>query len=654
MAKKLLSPETLGEIVVPANPQLSPDSRYLAFTATKPLIEENRYHDEIRVIETTSLKEIARIQHEGIVSHNWGPGGLAVLSRQCSRDRGDEKQHTCLYVYTPREPTARLVAKLPFTSYAARLVDEKTVALLSVVEKKSDPVGDYVLTNGLPLWSNGAGLVAERRLHVAAVDVETGNYWWLTEGEYDVINAAPTSDNRLVVVATPSRLKPYIQEVRVVDLSGNQETLIHADEGWSISSAALTPDGLLLWGHRRSRGESSHTHVWIIRGADPVCLSCSLGLDTAPSVQSDTFWLRGSPTWPQWSTRGVYFLANRGGRLGLYTSSPSSGVRQVLGGERAIYGFTVNKAGDIVALVYSEPTTPGEVSLYVDGVGERRVTTFSEWLKQRYVLVEPRRIQVQASDGETIEGWYIEPPPGAGEPPYPVVLHIHGGPKSSYGPFFVFQHQLLAAKGFYVVYSNPRGSSGYSEDFADIRCHYGERDYQDIMEFLDAFIEESRGRSDPERIAVTGISYGGFMTNWIIGHTDRFAAAISENGISWWMSDYYTSDIGYWFNPDQICGKPLENPENYWRQSPLRYVDNIKTPLMIIHSMEDYRCYIDQALSLHTELVLRGRESRLVVFKRGDHGFSVRGEPRLRVKRLNLLISFLKEKLVSEKKAREG
>jgi acylaminoacyl-peptidase len=135
------------------------------------------------------------------------------------------------------------------------------------------------------------------------------------------------------------------------------------------------------------------------------------------------------------------------------------------------------------------------------------------------------------------------------------------------------------------------------------------------------------------------------MVNWIVTHTTRFKAAISENGISCWKSDFWGSDIGYWFDPDQICGDPWRNVENYARASPIEYVKNVQTPMLIIHSMEDYRCFIDQSLAMHVALSYFGKESRLVVFTKGSHGHSVRGKPRHRLKRYKIILEFLREKL---------
>ena len=658
MRTETLKPESITDIVIPSDPQVSPSGDKAAVIVTRTSLDENKYIDELLVINTSTAGIEYSLVLEGVSNPRWNPLNhkLAFRSSSCGEKTGYK---TCIHVLDPGASTARLVARLKWSASRLSWLDgSRLVAVASKEIREKDKDGDYHVVEGLPVWANGAGFVDEERSHIIAIDTWSGSTRWLSSGNYDVNDAVPSPrGDRVAAVVTPSRLRPYIQELRIIHLDGEQETILPAEQGWSILATGWSPSGdtLLLWGHRRPRGDASHVHVWTV---DPQtgrveCVSCSLGLDTAPYIQSDTFWLRGSTNRPQWTRHGIHFLVNRGGRLHLYrVEEPGAEPELVIGGERAVYGYTAAMSRDVVVFAYSDPVTPGDVAVYTPSGGEKRLTYFSDSLREKYRLVMPRRLVVEASDGESIEGWYMEPLGCSSN--CPVVIHVHGGPKASYGPFFIFQHQLLANQGYYVVYLNPRGSSGYSEDFADIRCRYGERDYQDIMEYLDAFLEETRGKSSSGKLAITGISYGGFMTNWAITQTNRFKAAVSENGISCWLSDYYTSDIGYWFDPDQICGTPRSNPEGYRRQSPLEYIDKVETPVMIIHSMEDYRCFIDQSVAMHVELVLRGKESRLVVFTKGHHGFSLRGAPRVRVKRLRLILDYLGEKLGGAEERKNG
>jgi len=216
---------------------------------------------------------------------------------------------------------------------------------------------------------------------------------------------------------------------------------------------------------------------------------------------------------------------------------------------------------------------------------------------------------------------------------YPTILYIHGGPKTSFGDAFMFEFQLLANNGFAVLYMNPRGSDGYSEEFADIRRNYGKRDYQDLLEGI-SYALQNFNFIDPNRLGVAGGSYGGFMTNWIIGHTKLFKAAITDRSIANWVTFFSTSDIGREFTLDQIGSDPWGEPAKLAEQSPISYLKDVDTPTLIIHSQEDYRCWLGEALQLYTSLKYLGKQAKLVIFPHENHDLSRSGKPKHRVIRL--------------------
>ena len=227
---------------------------------------------------------------------------------------------------------------------------------------------------------------------------------------------------------------------------------------------------------------------------------------------------------------------------------------------------------------------------------------------------------------------------------YPAILSIHGGPKTTFGNIFNHEMQLFAQKGYFVIYTNPRGSDGFGDDFSDIRGKYGTIDYDDLMKCLDNAIENI-SQIDILNLGVMGGSYGGFMTNWIIGHTDRFKAAISQRGISNWINKFVTTDIGFYFNEDQIGATPWDNPKKLWDCSPLRYANYVKTPTLFIHSQEDYRCYLPESISMFTALKYHGVDSKLVIFKGENHDLSRTGRPKSRFKRLQSMLDFFEDYL---------
>lgn len=296
------------------------------------------------------------------------------------------------------------------------------------------------------------------------------------------------------------------------------------------------------------------------------------------------------------------------------------------------------------AMVATRGNGGGEIyALDPDG-RETRLTALNTELCAEYAFSAPQALFFRNERGTELHGWAI-PPVGA-EPgkKYPTILDIHGGPKTAYGGGYFHEMQLWANRGFAVIFCNPSGSDGRGDDFMDIFGDYGGQDYRDLMALVDEAVRRF-GFIDGERLGVTGGSYGGFMTNWIIGHTDRFRAAASQRSISNWTDFYGTSDIGYFFQPDQTGADPWQNAEKVWDQSPLKYADRVKTPTLFLHSDEDYRCPLSQGLQMFTALRAHGTEARLCLFRGENHELSRSGKPKHRVRRLKEITEWFEKYL---------
>ena len=251
------------------------------------------------------------------------------------------------------------------------------------------------------------------------------------------------------------------------------------------------------------------------------------------------------------------------------------------------------------------------------------------------------------TDGVDIDGFVMKPVGYEPGKRYPGILHIHGGPKMVFGPGFHHEMQLWAASGFFVCYCNPRGSCGKGNAFADLQGKYGEVDFRDLMEFTDEVLRRYP-EIDADRMGVAGGSYGGFMTNWVIGHTDRFRCAVSQRSIANYVGDYLLSDIGYYYVPDQQLGTIWEHPERLWKASPLTYADRVKTPTLFIHADKDYLCTLANGLEMFAALKLHGLESKLCMFYGENHGLSREGKPSNRISRLSEILHWMEEHLKEE------
>jgi acylaminoacyl-peptidase len=589
----------------------------IAYSARLSDLDANKVRSEIRVRWSDGGESY--LQGEGDSSPRWSPSGdrLAFVS-----SRGAKGGESRVYVYA-RGGEPRLVASFKRGVEDVEWLDDSRLAVLAYEEVKGEYDEDYVATERLPLWFDGSGLVAGLRGQVFLVDADSGVVRKLTSEGLGV-EAIGVCGGRVYYAVPRDWRNPLDMVVKSVGPEG--DVRVEA-EGFTVSQLSCHEGTPLMLAHRRPIGLASHYRVYAIRGGGAECLTC--GLDR--NVWSIAGSLDGE----------VAFVYADSGRSVLATVPPEGGrPRDLVRADMVIH--EAHASGEAAGLIASSPTRPPEVYLYRAGRLEQ-VSRVNEWLARKARLSEPRRVVVEAA-GDTVEGWVLLPPgAGSGGRRHPLILFIHGGPKGMYGYQFHPEMQLFASHGFIVAYANPRGSDGYSEEFADIRGRYGEVDYEQLMAFLDRVVEEFP--VDTERMAVTGISYGGYMTNVIVTKTSRFRAAVSENGIADWIADYWASDIGYWFDPDQIGGTPLDNLEEYVKRSPAFHADKVQTPLLIIHSMEDYRCFIDQALAMHAALLSRGKESRLVVFRRGSHGHSVAAQPRHRKKRLEIKLKWLKEKL---------
>lgn len=263
---------------------------------------------------------------------------------------------------------------------------------------------------------------------------------------------------------------------------------------------------------------------------------------------------------------------------------------------------------------------------------ETQLTFFNEWVQEARTLSSPEEVYFE-SDGRSLAGVVMEPVGHSKGEKAPCILYIHGGHKCAFGIAFYHEMQVWANRGFYVIFCNPRGSDGRDNEFFEITGKYGEWDYEDIMAFTD-FCVQTFPDIDEERMGVGGGSYGGFMTNWVIGHTGRFRCAVSQRSISSWATMFVNSDTSYQFPMYQPDSDIWHNIGFYWDHSPLKYADRCKTPTLFIHSDEDYRCPLSEGVSMFNALKYNGVEARMCVFRGENHELSRSGKPKNRINRL--------------------
>lgn len=623
-----LTSEDLAKLVLISSPDAA--AGYAVFTVTRISVENNRYESSIWMYEGGFLKSVLPGPFD--LAGRISPDGsrIAFLSR---RDFTEGERGVGLWVVERGGEPRKLAKFLGVLDFSWR-PDGRTLAVVAQVGSVESGVKHV---EKLPLWINDFGFAYSVSSHLFIVDIYGGSAERLTEGDVRVLKASWSPDGKKLAYAAASDWRrPYLVDIYTVDVETRERALL-ASGYTAVSELAWSPDGkyLAFTGHKRPRGFSSHSRLWVVEeGGEAVCVTCSFKYNVGNGVNSDA---RG-PSYSRslyWMGDMLYFQATVGGSVSIYAAGLDGVVSPVLSLRGVIDEFVPFGRGFV--FTYMEADRPKELYMW-DGSEVVKVTQFNDAVLKNWKLKRPEKFVFTASDGEAVEGWVLLPD---GEGPHRWVLYIHGGPKTAYGEGFMFEFHLLRSAGFAVVYTNPRGSDGYSEEFADIRCRYGERDFKDLMEAVDYVLKTFP--LDKNRGAVAGGSYGGFMTNWIITHTNLFKAAVTQRSICDWVSMFATTDIGWYFVEDQLCCTPWRNRELCIEKSPLYKADRVTTPTLIIHSMEDYRTWLDQAVLFFTALKLHGVETRLVLFPEESHELTRKGKPRHRVENFNEILSWLEK-----------
>jgi len=659
-AKRRLTPEDIYNITLVSDAQISPDGRYVAYTQTILDKEKNDYRSSIFVVPVDGGTPRRFTSADARDSFpRWSPDGsrIAFLSNRSGKsqvwtisvDGGEATQVTDLpegvtfFAWSPDGSTLALVSKTEAAQLEKRDEDEGE-------EEKSD----VVRITRIRFRADGvSGFLDDKHTHIWCVPAAGGDPWQVTSGDFnDAWPVWSPGGHEIAFVSNRTEDREFntVSEIWAVPARGGEARPIatgnDADFGrpvWSVDGAAIA-----FAGHRQPEsGGAIDSQVWVADGGTIRCLTEGLGRTVGDAGINDTC----APANPglAWTPDGwIYFQVSDSGNTHVYRVPAAGGDPSlVVGGQRRVLDFSVSPDGSRIAFVAGDPLNPCDVYVCrANGSDERRLTAVNEEFFSSVALSEPEEFRVpsHAEDRAEIHGWVMKPigfEPGR---KYPMVLEIHGGPHGMYANHYFHEFQLLAAQGYVVVYTNPRGSQGYGTEYASYtRAAWGEKDMPDLMAAVDYVIEQ--GYVDPNRLGVTGGSYGGYMTNWVIGHTDRFKAAVTQRCVSDLYSFFGTSDIGFHFGAYEWGGVPWEARETYVRLSPITYVENMKTPLLIIHSEEDYRCPIAQAEQLFISLKKLGREVEFVRFPNENHNLSRSGKPKHRVERLQYILGWFQRYL---------
>jgi len=486
--------------------------------------------------------------------------------------------------------------------------------------------------------ADGEGFLPDAYRQVFVVPADGGTARQLTDGPWQHGDIAWTPDGRELLVSANRRadadLMPADSEIHAIDVASGSMRALTSRFG-PDESPAVSPDGRLIaytgfddrfQGYQRSRLYLMRRDTGEIRE-----LAATLDRDVEQPTWSDD----GRTIYIRYDDQGKTRIATVGldGRL--------TNLADDLGGEgwSRPYGggsFSVARDGSI-AYSANDPLAPADVGLFARGRARRLTQLNADLLGQRTLGQVEEIWSVSPADGRRIQSWLIRPPGHDAAKKYPLILEIHGGPFANYGPRFAAELQLYAAAGYAVLFSNPRGSTSYGEEFGNLIHHaYPGGDYDDLMSAVDAAI--AKGGIDGERLYVTGGSGGGVLTAWIVGKTGRFRAAAVQKPVINWASFVLTSDATNFFYKYWFSAPPWEQPEEYWRRSPLSLVGNVTTPTMVVTGEQDYRTPISESEQFYQALRLRGVDTLLLRVPGASHSLDAR--PSLLISRVAHILAW--------------
>ena len=638
-----------------SNLNLSPDASLTAFISSKTSLEENTYQTEINIIDNgnNNIKKLASSTSQSNLI--WKDNENIIFSKDTPEDKERRKKgepFTGFYQFNIRDEEEILLFEIAFDIKDIKILDDENFVFSAEFDPRFqnfselDSQGkdeflegikdekDYEILDEIPFWANGEGFTNKKRNKLYLYNIKNKTALSITDDFTDVYSFELDTARENILLITNSFIdKKYnFTHLQVYNIETESLIKISPFKDFDYSYANFLGEKLIFSGSdMKAFGLNQNPDFYIsdldgfkakkispntfnFSAVNSIASDCRYGKNSTVHVDSDF----------------LYFVTTEGDSSFINRINEKGKIEKLTNKKGSIDGFDV-KDGYIEFI--------GLRSLRLQEVyklkekKEIQITNFNQWVIEEKTLSIPEKLTFRTENETLIEGWLMKPTNFQIGKEYPAILNIHGGPKTAFGEVFFHEMQYLANEGYVVFFCNPRGSDGRGDRFADIRGRYGTIDYDDIMEFTDLVLEKYHF-IDKDRLGVMGGSYGGFMTNWIIGHTDRFKAAISQRSISNWISKFGTTDIGYYFVDDQMSATPWNNFESLWTASPMKYADRVVTPTLFIHSEEDYRCWLAEGIQMFTSLKYHGVESRLCIFKEENHELSRSGKPKHRIKRL--------------------
>jgi dipeptidyl aminopeptidase/acylaminoacyl peptidase len=652
--KRAITIDDLAQLRFVSDPQISPDGSRVAYVVTEIHSDRQRYVSNIwwlaRATETTEPVQLTRVDCKD-TSPRWSPDGteLAFLTNRWGKnqialmrpDGGEAEQVSDLSDGIQEfewSSSGRGFVVLARADHDHTLKHTKDISNDDEVDKSNEPIRITTLAHRM----NGAGYRDGRRNH-AGIVLRSGRIVQLTSGDFDHAQPVLSPCRQYLAFASnrsDNRDNERRTDIWLLDLENDTLRRITDHDG-IYGLPAFSPDSsfLAFTGHKVEApyGPTNLDRNWVsdLNTGRRTVLTDGIDREMSNTCTGDSSY--GVPVQrPVWSQDGadILSLMSDRGNVGIVRVTSPGVSESIISGNREVMSFSSAVDGTI-AFVASDPLHPAEVFIATEnGEGERQTTAHNAALLNEVEPSSPVHLPYQVDDGTDIDAWLLEPYGLKSGARYPLVLAIHGGPHAMYGNTFFHEFQLLVANGYGVLYTNPRGSTGYGQAFVSKAMgDWGGIDYHDVMAGVD-HVMASRQWVDPNRLGVTGGSYGGYLVNWMVTQTDRFAAAVSQRSTCNRHNLFGSSDLVWSYSEWEFRGLPWESIDFYYERSPIANVEQVTTPVLIMHSENDLRCPVEQGEQWFNALKRLGKETEFVRFPDESHNLSRSGRPDRRMERL--------------------
>lgn len=639
--------ETLKDFKFLQELKISEDNKTISFTRSKQDMEENTYKKKIYIYKTEEEKLLSFTKDDITRNFGFDENEKILFTAKEENNKKDSKENqldkTKIYSLDLKGGERKLFMEIPALVTSFEKLDSDTYLVTytekpALAKEKTIDQDDYLVLDEIPYYYNGSGYQNKNRTGLALYKKSTNEFEKLTDKFTDVYSFDLNQDKTKALLVLTEFEKTINLKTKVVEIdlkTKEFKTLIDYKDG--PSSAYYLEDKIVIIDKNdTSYGINAGARFFIFEDGKERPLEPDFFYNLGSSVNTDTKLASGKQV--KKIGNKLYFLSTDEDTANLYSIDIKGKIEKVLAHTGSIDDFEI--IGDKIYYIAIKEDRPQELYKMEDKK-EERLTEINSFISD-YKIAKTDVFEFE-NDGLKFKGYVVHPSIEV-EGKKAGVLSIHGGPKTAFSLSIHHEMQALASEGYYVFFMNPRGSDGRGDDFMDIRGKYGDVDYKDLMKFTDLVLEKYPD-IDKNRLGVMGGSYGGFMTNWIIGHTDRFKVAASQRCISNWISFHGTSDIGFYFAEDQTDSDPWKKTEKMWSMSPLKYADKVKTRTIFIHSDQDFRCPLEQGQQMFAALNYHGVDSKLVVFKGENHDLSRTGKPLHRQKRLREMFDWMGESL---------